>query len=96
MVSDQLSDEYYDTSQKTIGEIIDLISTDFSNFDVLSSISLKLNFQENYLNDLRMVSYLYRKQVEEQYFYRSVLIEVVYSHTKTMILYFSDRSKRLY
>jgi hypothetical protein len=79
-LEDQLSDEFYLNSQKAINEILDLIKEDFSNFDNLSSMNAKLNFLAQYINDIRNISKLYRKQVEEILLFEKCFIEVVSSH----------------
>ncbi|PAF15440.1 hypothetical protein CHH59_04050 [Shouchella clausii] len=60
---DQMSDDYYLESEKNINEVMRIVKNDFSLFDDLSSLKSKLEFQEQYMNDLRTLSALYRQQV---------------------------------
>lgn len=79
-LSDQLSDDYYASSEKNLNEIMSFVKDDFSLFDDLSSLKLKLEFQEQYMNDIRTVSAMYRLQVEEHLLFEECLLEVVNSH----------------
>ncbi|SPU18314.1 Uncharacterised protein [Niallia circulans] len=58
-----MSDDYYLESEKNINEVMRIVKNDFSLFDDLSSLKSKLEFQEQYMNDLRTLSALYRQQV---------------------------------
>lgn len=79
-LQDQLSDDYYIESQKQLTYITNLIKEDFSFFDNLTSLDSKLKFLEQYINDIRMISSLYKQQVEEELLFESCFLEVVSSH----------------
>ncbi|MCO4852441.1 hypothetical protein [Bacillus vallismortis] len=79
-LNDQLSDDYYTSSEKNLNEVMSIVKNDFSLFDDLSSLKSKLEFQEQYMNDIRTVSAMYRLQVEEQLLLKECFLEVVNSH----------------
>lgn len=79
-LQDQLSDDYYIESQKQLTYITNLIKEDFSFFDNLTSLDSKLKFLEQYINDIRMISSLYKQQVEEELLFESCFLEVMSSH----------------
>ncbi|RFB35824.1 hypothetical protein [Brevibacillus sp. VP] len=60
-LQDQMSDDYYLESEKNINEVMRIVKNDFSLFDDMSSLKSKLEFQEQYMNDLRTLSALYRQ-----------------------------------
>ncbi|WP_188455459.1 hypothetical protein [Virgibacillus oceani] len=79
-LEDQLSDNYYIASEKNLDEVMRIVKNDFSLFDDLNSLASKLEFQEKYMNDIRMVSSMYRLQVEEQLLFEECFLEIMNSH----------------
>ncbi|MBL3647435.1 hypothetical protein [Bacillus sp. RHFS10] len=79
-LQDQMSDDYYLESEKNINEVMRIVKSDFSLFDDLNSLKSKLEFQEQYMNDLRTLSALYRQQVEQQLLFQESFLEVVNSY----------------
>lgn len=79
-LQDQMSDDYYLESEKNINEVMRIVKNDFSLFDDLSSLKSKLEFQEQYMNDLRTLSALYRQQVEQQLLFQESFLEIVNSY----------------
>lgn len=80
LVKDQLSNDYYINSEKNLHEARTIIENDFSLFNDLNNLEAKLEYQEQYMNDIRMVSALYRSQVEEKILLGECVIEVIKSY----------------
>ncbi|MGM2833694.1 hypothetical protein ACS2TZ_33680, partial [Bacillus cereus group sp. Bce025] len=76
-LQDQLSDDYYNESEKQIDEITNLVKDDFSLINDINNLDVKLKFQQEYLNDIKAISSLYRKQVQEKLLFESCFLEVV-------------------
>lgn len=79
-LQDQLSDDYYIASEKNLNEVMTIVKNDFALFDNLNSLSSKLKFQEQYMNDIRVVSAMYGLQVEDQLVFEECFLEVMKSH----------------
>lgn len=79
-LKDQMSNDYYNKSKSNINEAINIIETDFALFDDLSSLKSKLEMQEQYMNDLKTLSSLYRLRVNNQLLFQESFIEVVSSY----------------
>lgn len=79
-LKDQLRDDFYVASEKNLNALMRMFKEDFSLFDDLNSLESKLEFQEQYMNDIRIVSAMYRVQVEEQLLFQECFLEVIKSH----------------
>lgn len=79
-LKDQISGDYYIESEKNINEVMRIVKNDFSLFDDLSSLKSKLEFQEQYMNDLKALSTTYRLLVNNQLLFQESFIEVVSSY----------------
>ena len=80
LVKAQISNDYYINSEKNMHEARTIIENDFLFFNELNNLEAKLEYQEQYMNDIRMVSALYRSQVEDQILFGECVIEVIKSH----------------
>ncbi|MEI2446059.1 hypothetical protein [Priestia megaterium] len=89
MLRDQLSNDYYIESEKNLNEVMSIVKNNFSLFDDLSSLKSKLEFQEQYVNDIRTISTMYRLQVEEQLLFQECFLEAMksYPHLNEKMMY---------
>ncbi|UYY93990.1 hypothetical protein OIU11_26990 [Bacillus cereus] len=79
-LNDLMSDEYYALSEKSLNEVMRIVKNDFSLFDDLGSLKSKVEFQEQYMNDLRAISAMYRQQADQQLIFQECFLEVVNSY----------------
>lgn len=79
-LDDQLSNAYYNAREESLKEVMSIVKNDFKLFDKLSNLNSKMQFIEQYMNEMRFMSSLLRKQVEEELLFEECFLEVMKSH----------------
>lgn len=88
-VQDRISDDYYIASKKNTDEVMQIVNNDFLLFNGLSSLSSKLDIQEQYMDAIRKISFNYSLAVTEHIFFRECILEVLSSspHSDKKLIY---------